>query len=386
MVSVVKKFLEIMMTEFKTFASDKGMQLIMLIGVIVYSLFYSVPYANEVVKEVSFGVVDFDQTIASREFIRNIDATDYIKVVEKVSSKEEAQNAMYQGKISGFVTIPKDFQKDIKKGKQTNVGLYTDSAFIIIYKAVYTGVVQTALETGGKIEVSRLIMSGVPKQTAVSLSQPFNLIQVPLYNPAGGYETYVYPVILIVILHQTLIVALGMLQGTRNENKIRLCKNNKEIPFTLFARATFYILLYLIYGTFIFLICPALCRYPMTYNLLPLFVLYVLMIYSAVFFAQTISYFFRTRETSLMILVVTSLIFVFLPGLIWPRESIPMFVNVLSLFIPATSAIDGITKVNVQGASFCQITPNFLWLLFLTLFYFILAIFLTKKIDKEFEK
>lgn len=382
----MKKFFEIMMAEFKTFASDKGMQLIMLIGVIVYSLFYSVPYANEVVKEVPCGVVDFDQTTASRDFIRNIDTTDYIHVVEKVSSKEEAQKAMYQGKISGFVIIPKDFQKDIKKGKQTNVGLYTDSAFIIIYKAVYTGIMQTALETGKNIEISRLLMNGVPKQTAISLSQPFDFIQVPLYNPAGGYETYVYPVILVVILHQTLIVALGMLQGTRNEKKIRLCKNDKEIPFSLFARATFYLLLYLIYGAFVFLICPALCRYPMTYNLLPLFVLYALMIYSAVFFAQTISYFFRTRETSLMILVVTSLIFVFLPGLIWPRESIPFAVNLLSLFIPATSAIDGITKINVQGASFLQISSNVLWLLFLTFFYFISSVFLIQKIHKEFDE
>ncbi len=382
----MKNFFEIIMAEFRTFASDKGMQLIMLIGVIVYSLFYSVPYANEVVKEVPCGVVDFDQTSASREFIRDIDTTDYIHIVEKFSSKEEAQKAMYKGKISGFVTIPKDFQKNIKKGKQTNVGLYTDSAFIIIYKAVYTGVVQTAVETGKYIEISRLLMCGVPKQTAISLSQPFEFIQVPLYNPAGGYETYVYPVILIVILHQTLIVALSMLQGTRNEKKIRLCKNDKEIPFTLFARATFYLILYLIYGAFIFLICPALCRYPMTYNLLPLFVLYVLMIYSAVFFAQTISYSFRTRETSLMILVVTSLIFVFLPGLIWPKESIPFAVNLISLFIPAISAIDGITKVNVQGASFWQINSNVFWLLFLTLFYFICSVFLTKKIYKEFDE
>ena len=257
---------------------------------------------------------------------------------------------------------------------------------MIIYKAIYTGVMQTALETGARIEIGRLVKMGIPKQTAIALKQPFQFVQVPLYNPAGGYETYVYPVILIVILHQTLIVALGMLQGTRNEKKIRFCKNDKDIPFVLLARATFYVLLYILYGAFIFLICPALCRYPMCYNVLPLFVLYGLMLYSAVFFAQVISYGFRTRESSLMILVVTSLVFIFLPGLIWPKEAIPAAVNAGALFIPATAAIDGITKVNVQGATFFQVGFDFIWLLLLNVIYFVAAIFVTKKLHKEYER
>lgn len=382
----MKKFFDILKDEFKTFINDAGVILIMVIGVIGYSLFYSIPYANEVVKEVPFGIVDFDQTSVSREFVRNLDATDYVKIVEKLPSLNEAQKKYYEGKISGFAIIPKDFQKDIYRGKQVDLSLYVDSAYMIIYKAVYTGVMQTALETGAKVEIGRLVKMGVPKQTAISLKQPFQFVQIPLYNPAGGYETYVYPVILMLILHQTLIVALGMLQGTRNEKKIRYCKNDKEIPFTLFARTTFYVLLYFLYGAFIFLICPALCRYPMCYNVLPLFVLYGLMFYSAGFFGQVISYWFRIREASLMILVVTSLVFIFLPGLIWPKEAIPMVVNVISMFIPATPAIDGITKVNVQGATFYQVLPDFFCLLFLCVLYFVLAIFVTKKLHKEYEK
>lgn len=386
MVSVMKYFLEIMKKEFFTFKNDKGMLLIMFLGVIFYSLFYSVPYSNEVVKEVPIGIVDFDETNASKEFIRNINTTDYVKIIKKYSSKKEAEKDFYKNKISGFSIIPKDFQKDIYRGKQAKIVLYVDSAYMIIYKTIYSGFMQTALETGSKIEIEKLIKSGIPKKTAKALSQPFIFAQTPLYNPAGGYETYVYPVILIVILHQTLIVALGLLQGTRNEKKIRFCDKDKDIPITLLARATFYVILYLFYGTFIFLICPALCKYPMSYNILPLIVVYSLMLYSATFFAQVISYTFRTRETSLMILVVTSLIFIFLPGLIWAKESIPQVVNMIALFIPATTAIDGLTKINFQGATLWQVKTDFVWLIFLTIFYYIFAIYVTKKLHKEYMK
>lgn len=382
----MKKFFDILKNEFKTFINDHGVILIMVVGVVVYSLFYAVPYAKEVVKEAPIAVVDLDQTSFSREFVRNLDVTDYVKVVENLPSLKEAQKKYYEGEISGFAIIPKDFQKDIYRGKQVDLSLYVDSAYLIIYKAIYTGVMQTALETGARVEIGRLVKMGVPKQTALALKQPFQFVQIPLYNPAGGYETYVYPVILMMILHQTLIVALGMLQGTRNEKKIRYCKNDKEIPITLFARTTFYVLLYFLYGAFIFLICPALCRYPMCYNVLPLFVLYGLMLYAAAFFVQVISYGFRIREASLMVLVVTSLVFIFLPGVIWPKEAIPQIVNVISMFIPVTPAIDGITKVNVQGATFYQVLPDFLCLLFLCVLYFFLAIFVTKKLHKEYEK
>ena len=110
------------------------------------------------------------------------------------------------------------------------------------------------------------------------------------------------------------------------------------------------------------------------------------MLYAAAFFVQVISYGFRIREASLMVLVVTSLVFIFLPGVIWPKEAIPQIVNVISMFIPVTPAIDGITKVNVQGATFYQVLPDFLCLLFLCVLYFVLAIFVTKKLHKEYEK
>ena len=96
----MKKFWDIIKEEFKTFLNDQGMLLVMVIGVVVYSLFYAVPNANEVVKEVPFGIVDFDKTTVSREFIRNLDSTDYVKIVEKVPSLDEAQKKFYEGKIS----------------------------------------------------------------------------------------------------------------------------------------------------------------------------------------------------------------------------------------------------------------------------------------------
>ena len=81
----------------------------------------------------------------------------------------------------------------------------------------------------------------------------------------------------------------------------------------------------------------------------------------------------------MLILVVTSLIFIFLPGLIWPKEAIPQWLNIVAYFIPATCGVDGIIKVNQMNATFWNVKYDFLWLIFLCGLYFASSIYVIKK-------
>lgn len=379
----MRSFFDIVKSEFYHFLHEPGALLIMIVGVIVYSLFYAMPYSAELVKEVPISLVDFDRTNLSRTFTKDLNTSDSVKIVSTPFSVDAAEKEFYKGNTKGFVVIPKDFEKDILRGDKSTISLYADTSYLIIYKSVYSGVMLTAKELGARIEVAKLMKEGIPKQVAIALKQPFEFVQVPLFNAAGGYETYVYPSILVMILHQTLIIGLGLMQGTRNELKEEFCRKEEKQPFVLFARCTTYVLIYLFYSLVIFLLFPAIFIYPMSYNIVPLFLLLIPMFYAASFFAHSISYFFRTRESVLLILVVTSLIFIFLPGFIWPKESIPQFINLFAYFIPATCGVDGIIKINQQGTSFWQIRYNFLWMIFLCIFYFIIANAAINKICKE---
>lgn len=376
---MMKKIIDIIKDEFDLFRKESGAMLIMIIGVVAYSIFYMLPYSTEIIKEAPIGVVDFDGTKMSHEFIRNLNATDSVDVVSRPVSIDEAKHLFYKGDIKGYVIVPRDFQKEIKRGSQAVVSTYADSSYLIIYKTIYSAVVQTAINYGAKIEIGKLLKKGMSKDVAMTVKQPFEFVQVPLYNPAGGYETYVYPVILILILHQTLVVGIGLMQGTRHELKENYCKKEEDVPITLLGRCTAYVLLYMFYSIFYFLIYPAIGKYPMSYNLLPLILILLPMFYSAALFSHTISYYFKKRESSLLILVVTSLIFIFLPGLIWPKEAIPQWLNIIAYFIPATCGVDGIIKVNQMNATFWNVRYDFLWLIFLCWMYFTTSIYVIKK-------
>ncbi len=367
-------FWEIIKDEFKTFINDKGVMLIMIVGVVLYSIFYSIPYSSEVIKDVPIAVMDLDNSFYSREFLQKLDSTDAIKIKLKSENLEKIQKEFFKSNIKAYLIIPRDFSKNISRGKQSHISLYADSSYLIIYKQVVSGTISTAVSYGAKIEVGKLLKSGVPKQMAMALKEPFIIVDNPLFNPAGGYATYVYPIILILILHQTLLIGVGLMLGQKRELKIPYCKICKNEAMSLFARATFYVGLYLIYSIAYFLVYPLVLNYPMAYNIVPLFIFLTMMFYAVIFFAHAISCMFKSREAALLLFVVTSLVFIFLPGLIWPKESIPEIINFFAYLIPATSGIDAIIKINQMGATFIQVQKDFYILLFLCIFYFIMAV------------
>ncbi len=399
---MVSDIIKILKNEFVEMFKDPGSSLIMVGAIFLYSLFYTIPFANNALRNVPIGVVDNDNTSFSQKFIRNLNATEYIEVIETPKDIEDAKSEYYKNKIRAFVLIPKDFERDIKRGNPSFVSSYTDSAYLIIYKNIATAVATVAGETGAEIEVGTLMKKGTPKEVAKSLVNPVEFVQNPLYNPIGSYQNYIYPLILIMILQQTMLIGVSMLNATlrerisgfkeRGENgNWKLTKLNAINPYSnnpieiVIGKSLAYVLLYSIYALIFFLIFPTFVTYDMTYNLIPMFLILVPFLFASAFLGISLVYFCKKREISFFIMIVSSVPLIFLPGFVWPRESIPTVLNVLSKFIPFETAADGLVKINQMGASFCQVQKDFWILLGLCCLYFVAACYTMKKIKSEIE-
>lgn len=399
---MVSNIIKILKNEFVEIFKDPGSSLIMVGAIFLYSLFYTIPFANNALRNVPIGVVDNDNTSFSQKFIRDLNATEYIEVIETPKDIEDAKSEYYKNKIRAFVLIPKDFERDIKRGNSSFVSSYTDSAYLIIYKNIATAVATVAGETGARIEVGTLMKKGTPKEVAKSLVNPVEFVQNPLYNPIGSYQNYIYPLILIMILQQTMLIGVSMLNATlrerisgfkeRGENgNWKLTKLNAINPYSnnpieiVIGKSLAYVLLYFIYALIFFLIFPTFVTYDMTYNLIPMFLILVPFLFASAFLGISLVYFCKKREISFFIMIVSSVPLIFLPGFVWPRESIPTVLNVLSKFIPFETAADGLVKINQMGASFCQVQKDFWILLGLCCLYFVAACYTMKKIKSEIE-
>src|SRR5574344_69911 len=394
----MKNIINIFKSEFKTIFTDPGTILIMVLAVFLYGIFYMIPFLKQVLKEIPIGVVDFDNSSMSREMTRNLDSNEYIQVVSRPRDLEEAKLQYYENKIRAYVLIPKDFERDIKRGGSSYVSAYEDSAFLIIYKQVATGIFSTTTETGARIEIAKFMKYGLSKKQAITARLPFDFVQMPLFNPFGSYQNYIYPIILLLILQQTMLIGTGLLAGlikekfkgiklwTKDgklvEEKITHVSEFSDNPIEIvLGKSLAYVLLYLIYALLFILVFPAIVVYNMTYNILLMLLLLIPFLFSVSFLGQASVYFYTERESSLLLLVVTSVPMIFLPGFVYPKEVMPFWLIAFSKFIPATSAIEGLTRVNQFGANFSQVAENFWVLIGLCILYFALACLVYKKLN-----
>lgn len=397
---MVSNIIKICKDELKIIFTDAGCLLVMVGAIFMYSIFYMMPFSNQATREVPIGIIDNDSSAMSREFVRNLNSTEYVKVENDFTDINQAKKEYYKNKIQAFVVIPKDFERDIKRGKPSFVSTYTDSAFMIIYKQVATAVATLATEFGAKIEVGTLMKKGVPKDTAIKLVMPFDLVQTPLFNPIGSYQNYIYPMVLILLLQQTMIIGACMIGSTLREEingirirekdgSVKLYKLDSITPYTnnpveiVLGKAFAYSGLYFIYAMLYFLIFPSFVVYDMTYNILPMLLILIPYLLSCAFLGQGLVYFLSKREVSFFILVSSSVPLIFLPGFVWPKEAIPVLLNTVSKLIPFEPACDGLIKINQFGANFSQVQHDFWILIGLCVIYFIFACAAVKKMQSE---
>ena len=75
--------------------------------------------------------------------------------------------------------------------------------------------------------------------------------------------------------------------------------------------------------------------------------------------------FVSEREEVFISWVFTSIIFLFLSGLIWPRYAMPPVWKALSAICPATWGVEGFIKMNANGSTLAQVRTEYinLWIL-----------------------
>lgn len=184
---------------------------VIILAAAVYAVFYPQPYLNEALRNVPIAVVDQDGTQSSRELARLVDATPDVAVASVLPDVATAEREVYLRNIFGILLIPQHFERDLLHGRQSPVALYADASYFLMYQRMSGAVAGVARALGVGIETRRLIGLGVDPAIAAAATDPMPLTAVQLFNPQGGYATYILPGALILLLQQTLLIGVGLL-------------------------------------------------------------------------------------------------------------------------------------------------------------------------------
>ncbi len=377
--------------ELKAIFTDSGAVLILVGALIIYPLLYSAGYFNEVLTDLPVGVVDLDQSPASRKYTGMLDASRDVSVTCKPLDLNEAEELFMSNKISGVLLIPHGFQKNILSGKQANAAVYADGSYLLKYKTFYLAASTVNAYFGGGINVKRYMAEGKSFQQAKVASSPFDMQMHTLYNPSGAYGSFIMPGLIIIILQQTLLIGIGILGGSFSESKaspfvLSKKKRAKEIVPLLFGRVGAYILISL------FNICLAVIlvhhwfNYPDKANMLDVMMLLFPFLLAVIFLGIGLSTLFKHRESAIVFMMFLSPIALFFSGISWPVSAVPQWLVGLSKILPGTTVVPTYLRLRTMGVGLVDVKSELFFLYrqagiyaALTIGYFFIRIYIDRR-------
>ena len=362
---IVKSFV----TELQRIFRDPGVVVIFIVATLAYPLIYKALYWNEQINDVPVAVVDLSNSPQSREFLHRWNASPDIKLTHSCTSMAEAEQLLRDQKVHGIIYFPRDFAKQLADPLgQAHISLFCDMSSFLYMKAIYLSCNQVMLESMRNIQIDRYEQMGMDKEFAWSLVQDAPYHETALFTPTGGYGSFLIPAVLVLILHQTLLFGICMLGGTARE------ENEESYTFTsLIGRAGACFLTYFGLAAILLGFFPRLFGIPHIGAIDDILLLIVPYLLAIIFFSLCVSVFIRNRESGLVLLISTSLIFLFMAGISWPKEMIPDAWRYLSYFIPYTWGAHAFIHVNSMGATLSQVTREFIALWVLTGAYGVMA-------------
>ena len=358
--------------EYVSVFKDMGAMLFFFVLPFAYPLLYAFIYNPEVVRDVPLAVVDNSRTVLSRELCRRVDASPNTAIVSYCANLDEAKDLMYRRVCHGIMEIPEDFSKKVVRNEQSPVLFYSDMSILINYKNFLATLTEITLDMGKELQSEKLV--GATAKQIDMATNPIPGFSIVLYNPTGGFASFLMPALLIVILQQSIILGIGLLAGGRREHRKLSPETRQEnVWHLLFGKSACYYSLYIMTVMYMLHIIPWLFDYPQLGNQWDIYIFLLPFLLSSIFFGLTLSVLVRERESVFLVIVFTSMVFLFVSGVTWPYDRMPLVWKVLGGFIPSTWGVEGFLRLNSEGAMMPDVKEEFYSLWGLTLLYFFTA-------------
>lgn len=377
--SLLGQLFRVYVREFRVIFKDQGLLVFFILLPIAYPIIYSLIYNPELVRDVPLVIVDHDRTQLSREFVRRMDATQEVWVKGYADDMPEARRALAGRDCFAILEIPENFQKDLGRLDGADVVLYTDMTLMLRYKGFLMAATNVSQEMGAEIQ-NRDLQTDLP--VAVSVNDPMKVKNISMGDITGGFDSFVMPGVLILILQQCIVLAIGMAGGAKREPSYitgYISFNEEPSVFmTMLGQMLSFMTIMIVPMLFLVHYVPMMFSFPMAGNTLQILAFLLPMVIGSICLGYCLQTIVLEREGIFVIWVVTSLIFLFLSGLTWPRFAMPPFWQYVGDCVPATWGVEGFIRMNANGADLQQVSVEYKAMWIQAGVYFVIAYLLQR--------
>ena len=354
--------------EWRRVLANRGAFMLLVVGPLVYGLYYPQPYLNQILRKIPIAVVDNDLSELSRSIVQTLDASGAVRVAVQAATVAEGRKALDRGDAFAVVEIPPGTERDVLKGTTVHVPIFADATYLFIFRSMASGIAVAIDTLSSELAARGARTDGSLVKATLASASPAEILLQPIFNPVGGYASYIVPAAFVLILQQMLLIGASML------TVVALPQITGGAFASVLGRGIAHLTIYLPALALYFIVLPRFYGFSTLGHPVQLFALASLFTLATSFMGQAAGAWFRQPETPTLIFLGTSLPQLFVTGFSWPREAIPTPVPAAGYIFPSDFAIDGIVRIGQLGASLGEVVHDWRGLWCLTIVYFALAV------------
>jgi ABC-2 type transport system permease protein len=352
------------------FRNRLGLIMLVLMPIFMMSMVGFIYPSNNSLSNVPIALANEDlgfgnSTVASQTFItilQQINNSTGMMTLSNVSSLDEIRSLVQKGEVDGGIVIPSNFTSSIMSGDQGTVIIVTDQSNPQI-SAAMQAVLNGVFDQMGTMLAQQRVQSlnpAINASTALAIVKPYDIKTEGAVSGHSSYFDFIAPGIMAMTVMMSVMTGLpaaisqekevgtldGMMVAPINRLSIILGKTLAQT-----ARG-------LLQGILILALSVILFGVNIQGNILLVFGLLLLGVFSFVGLGVVITSFAKDQETAMMLMMTLMFPMMFLSGVFFPIQQMPWYMQGVSKFLPLTYASTALRKVMVLGAGIPEIATE----------------------------
>ena len=282
------------------------------------------------------------------------------------SNFDDIREMIQTGEAEGGIIISNNFSQNIMNGQQGTITIVTDQSNPQLSAMIQSVLGQVFEQMGTALAQQNIVgQLGIDLNSALAIVKPYNIQVEGSIEGDFSYFDFIAPGIMAMTVMMSVMTGLpaaisqerevgtldGMMVAPINRLSVILGKTLAQMARGILQGILILVLSILLFGVTIH------------GNILLVFGLLLLGVFSFVGLGVVLTSFAKDQETAVMMMTTIMFPMMFLSGVFFPIEQMPWFMQSISKFLPLTYVADALRKVMVLGADIPAISPELLILI-----------------------
>ena len=352
------------------FRNRLGLVMLVLMPIFMMSMVGFIYPSGTSMSDVSVALVNEDEGYAnypsaSTAFImalKNLENSTGMMTITDASNIDEIREMIQTRDIDGGIVVTGNFTLSLMSGKQGTITIITDESNPQMSALLQTALKEVFEQMGTWLAQQNVqgLNPAVNASNSLAIVKPYNVQTEGAVGGDFSYFDFVAPGIMAMTVMMSVMTGLpaaishekevgtldGMMVAPINRLTIILGKTLAQM-----ARG-------ILQGVLVLILAVTLFGVTIHGNILLVFALLLLGVFSFVGFGVVITSFARDQETAMMVMMTLTFPMMFLSGVFFPIEQMPWFMQGISKALPLTYVATALRKVMVLGAEVSVLTTE----------------------------